>query len=119
VGVRKIRKDKIDILRNKTIKKATDIFGISFWKISLIVKKVGGELSKRIDEITPVEEIKKTLGKLKKKDRILGILSSNQEDNLKKIINKRGMDFFDFFYCGRNIFCKRRLIKKNDQKKKA
>lgn len=115
---KKIRIGEKDILRNKTTRKAFKDLGITIFKLPFIVRKIRSELIKEIENLKPIKNIGKVLVKLKRSGYILGILTSNSEENVRKFIEKNKLSIFDFIYSGSSIFGKSKILKSCIQTRK-
>lgn len=111
------KKQKIDFNEIKKLgtKGLIKKSGIPYWKIPLLTKNIMREIRNRKD-IKLFEGVELILKQLRKRYR-LGIVSSNSEENIKKILKENGVDkLFDYIYSASSLFGKhknlKRLIKK-------
>ena len=81
-------------------------------KIPYFEKKVRKELVLRIDNIKIFDGINEVLQQIKKEGYGLGILSSNSTENIRHILKKNNLDFFDFIYSGSSFFGKGKILAK-------
>ena len=103
--------EELALLRNLTSREIIKYSGISVFKIPFLVKKVKGELKRKIPELKPISGIKEALLILKEKNYRLGIITSNSEDNVKQFLNINDLDdIFEFIYSGVTIFGKTTII---------
>ena len=100
----------INELKDMTITQVFKKFNISIFKIPFIVNKIRNELTKYVDEIKIFPKMKETLEQLKEKDITLGIISSNNEQNIRKFLLNNAIDDFSFIHCEMNIFGKAPVI---------
>lgn len=106
-----ITPEELGLLRNLTSREIIKYSGISVFKIPFLVKKVKGELKKKISELKPISGIKESLFVLKEKDYRLGIITSNSEENVREFLKINNLDdVFEFIYSGVTIFGKTTII---------
>lgn len=106
-----ITPEELGLLRNLTSREIIKYSGISVFKIPFLVKKVKGELKKKISELKPISGIKESLFFLKEKDYRLGIITSNSEENVREFLKINNLDdVFEFIYSGVTIFGKTTII---------
>lgn len=101
------------ILRSNKPQEFLKTYGITTFKLLLILLRIRRELSKHISEIEPVNEIKTSLYEIKNAGFTLGILTSNSRDNVSKFLKNNNLyGIFDFIYNGKNVFGKDKVIKR-------
>ena len=83
---------------------------IPLYKLPKAESYIRTGISKEIVNANLTAGIKSVLEMLKKKGFILGILTSNSEDNVKQYLSKAKLEVFDFIYSGSSIFGKSRVI---------
>ena len=84
---------------------------ISPFKIPFILKRLKKELGKQIATLKPYLDIKEALVFLKQKGYTLGIVTSNNRDNVLSFLKINDLtDLFDFVYAGTTLFGKNRII---------
>lgn len=105
--------EDIAILRNLSSREIVKKSGVSIFKIPFILKRVKNRLHNNIQQINSISGIRETLWELKNNGRILGILTSNSEDNVSFFLKKHNMqEFFSFIYSESTLFSKHRVIRK-------
>ncbi|MGB5768386.1 MAG: HAD-IA family hydrolase [Crocosphaera sp.] len=86
---------------------------ISPLKIPFVLKRVKSELTHKIKELQPINEIPTCLKKLKNQGYVLGIITSNTENNVLAFLKNNTLEqFFDFIYAGTTLFGKHKIINK-------
>lgn len=108
---RKIRKDEVSHLRKLHLKQLIKDFGISPLKIPFILFSARKMFSKYIPEIKPVKEIQTTITELKKRKFTLGIISSNNTDNIRIFLKRNNLNVFDFIHSEQSLFGKDKVLK--------
>ena len=81
-------------------------------KLPYLEKRFRQDLNSKIDQVKIFKGIKEVLQQIKKTGYILGVLSSNSQENLNFIFKKNQIDFFDFIYSGTSVFGKGRVLAK-------
>ena len=82
------------------------------WQIPKFLADLREKLNLRINEVKLFPEMHEVL-KCLAKNYNLGILASNTEDNIKKVLqNNEILDLFSFIYSGSSLFGKHRVLKK-------
>ena len=81
-------------------------------KLPYFEKRVKDDLASRIETVKIFKGMKDVLKQIKKEGYNIGILSSNSQENLKKIFKKNQIDFFDFIYSGSSLFGKSKVLAK-------
>ena len=110
-GYQPINEEELLLLKNLSSKEIVKRSEISLFKIPFLVKRVQKELGQQITELSPITGIKSVLLELKRRDYVLGIVTSNAQENVVAFLQKNGLDYlFDFIYSGTNIFGKHRII---------
>ncbi|MDJ0776085.1 MAG: HAD-IA family hydrolase [Mastigocoleus sp. MO_167.B18] len=110
-GYPQITPEELALLRNLTSREIIKYSGISVFKIPFLVKKVKGELKRKIPDLKPISGIQESLLVLKEKDYRLGIITSNSEENVKEFLKINDLEsIFEFIYSGVTIFGKTTII---------
>lgn len=107
------------LLSSKKPQKYFKEYGITTFKLFLLVIRIRKELSKHISDIKPVNNIITSLHELKNAGFKLGILTSNSSKNVHKFLEYNNLSgVFDFVHSASNLFGKdkvfKRLIKRKD-----
>lgn len=86
---------------------------IPTYKIPFLLRRIKKELNEKIASIEPFEGIKEALNILKKQGYILGILTSNLQENVLDFLNNNNLqEYFDFVYSASTLFGKHKVLKK-------
>ncbi|HQP10526.1 MAG TPA: HAD-IA family hydrolase, partial [Candidatus Omnitrophota bacterium] len=75
-------------------------------KIPMIIAKAKNELSKEIDSVEPIKDLKEALLKIKSLGHQIGILTSNSSKNVMDFLKNHDLDFFDFISTTSKIWSK-------------
>ena len=98
-------------IRSKSISQLIKDLRISFWNVPRVISRWRKELSKIIYTIKPTQ-IVPALKKLKQKGCVLGILTTNSEENVRKFLKANDLELFDFVCHGSSLFGKDKILKK-------
>lgn len=86
---------------------------VPFHKIPFVLRRIKKELNKNIADLQPFAGIVRALLSLKKEGYILGIITSNLEENVYQFLYNNNLQFcFDFIYSGTTLFGKHKIINK-------
>ncbi|MDJ0651034.1 MAG: HAD-IA family hydrolase, partial [Xenococcaceae cyanobacterium MO_188.B19] len=108
-----LSQEEISFLKNLSSREIIKQSEISLFKLPFLVKRVQKELGKQIQELTPIPGMTQVLQELKNQDYILGIVTSNIENNVIAFLQKNELyNYFDFIRSGTTIFGKHRIINK-------
>ncbi|XWK91405.1 MAG: HAD-IA family hydrolase [Phormidium sp.] len=103
--------EDIPKIKDLTTREIIQRSGVAIYKLPFILRKVIAQLNSRIHTLSPVEGMKTALFELKKQGNKLGIITSNNRENVQVFLQNNGLlDLFDFIYCGTKIFGKSRVI---------
>ncbi len=112
-GYKSLSQEEISFLKNLSSREIIKQSEISLFKLPFLVKRVQKELGKQIQELTPIPGMTQVLQELKNQDYILGIVTSNIENNVIAFLQKNELyNYFDFIRSGTTIFGKHRIINK-------
>lgn len=109
-GFAEIKKEEIEIHRNKTIKELFHSLKISWIKLPLLLIEYRKNYSKSISNIKFIVNMDEILQKLHKKNYLLGIVSSNSKENVSTFLRKNKLDVFNFIHSGKSLFGKDRIL---------
>ncbi|KOP23444.1 carotenoid oxygenase [Hapalosiphon sp. MRB220] len=110
-GYVQITPEELALLRNLTSREIISYSGISVFRIPFLVKKVKGELKRKIPELKPIVGMKEALIDLKNAGHHLGIITSNSKDNVTEFLKVNELEnLFEFIYSGITIFGKTTII---------
>ncbi|MFB2897966.1 HAD-IA family hydrolase [Aerosakkonemataceae cyanobacterium BLCC-F50] len=103
--------EDIPKIKDLTTREIIQKSGVAIYKLPFLLRKVIAQLNSTIDTLSPVEGMKPALFELKKQGNKLGIITSNDRENVQVFLQNNGLlDLFDFIYCGTRIFGKSRVI---------
>lgn len=110
-GYKTLNQEELDLIKNLSSREIVKLSEISIFKLPFLVRRVRDELSKEIAELDPIAGIKRILSELKSQGYVLGIVTSNNEENVKIFLAKNKLDgLFGYIYSGTAIFGKHRVL---------
>lgn len=99
------------VMRSEGVKGVIKRYNIKTWELPKVIARFSSKLKKRSDvNLYPeVADMIDTLGK----SFMLGILSSNSEDNIRLVLDRSGIaNKFEFIYSQSSLFGKDKVMKK-------
>ncbi|MEM8828998.1 MAG: HAD hydrolase-like protein [Cyanobacteria bacterium P01_G01_bin.19] len=110
-GYKALDKEELLLLKNISSKEIVKLSEISIFKIPFLVRRVRAELSKEIANLSPIDGIASVLFELKERGNTLGIVTSNDKDNVEIFLQKNKLSsLFNYIYSSTSIFGKHRVI---------
>jgi phosphoglycolate phosphatase len=110
-GYKALSQEELFLIKNLSSREIVKLSEISIFKLPFLVRRVRAELSKEIAELSPIKDIKQVLLELKQLDYVLGIVTSNNQENVEIFLEKNDLDhLFSYIYSGTAIFGKHRVI---------
>lgn len=121
-GLHGLSDEVMERWRNFSIPEILKQLHFPLWKLPFVAQRTKEEMNKEIASIPPIKGMQEVLQLLQKKKCTLGIVTSNNKNNVVAFLDKNNMNVFDFIYTGTSIFGKDRQImsalKKNGLAKK-
>ncbi|MBN2763287.1 MAG: HAD hydrolase-like protein [Bacteroidales bacterium] len=100
-----------ELIRTKRPQDLLKVYGVTNFKLVLILLRIRKEMSRLIPEIVPVKNITDALRVIKKSGLRLGILTSNSRFNVSAFLEDNGLsEVIDFIYSGKSLFGKDRVL---------
>ena len=113
---KKIKEIEVEQLRNLPAREVMRLLNISLFRLPFLVRRVRKELAHTSPKL--VLGWRETLLALKKKGHILGIVTSNTEEHVQKLLTQNKLHLFDFICSSARVFGKGRVIRKLLKRKK-
>jgi phosphoglycolate phosphatase len=105
--------EEIPSIKNLSSREIIRQSGVSVLKLPFLLKRLKTELNNEICKLNPIDGIEEALRELKNQGNKLGIITSNDKENVVAFLQKHNLDeLFDFIYSGATIFGKSRVIKR-------
>jgi phosphoglycolate phosphatase len=110
-GYKALDQEELVLIKNLSSREIVKRSEISIFKLPFLVRRVRAELSKEIAELEPIEGIAPVLLELKIQGYILGIVTSNNKENVDIFLAKNQLGhLFKYIYSGTAIFGKHRVL---------
>lgn len=112
-GYKQTTQDELIQIRKMTSREIIKQSGISIFQLPFLLKKVKVGLNNRIHSLTPIFGMKEALIHIKTQGYQLGIITSNDRENVVKFLQNNDFpNLFDFIYSGTSLFGKSKVINK-------
>ncbi len=112
-GYKPVQEQEQENLKNLSAKDLIKQSQISVFKIPFVLKRLKSELTHKIKELEPIQDIPHCIKQLKRQGYSLGIITSNAEENVVSFLANHELEqFFDFIYAGTTLFGKHKIIRK-------
>lgn len=112
-GYKPTSREELDRIRNLSSREIVARSGVSLFKIPFLLNRIKDNLRNEIQNVELVSEIKEALIQLNNEGYILGIVTSNSEENVKGVLKHNKMqDLFSFIYSENTLFSKHRILRK-------
>jgi len=110
-GYKALNQEELQLIKNSSSREIVKLSEISVFKLPFLIRRVRSELSKEIAELDSIPGINQVLLKLKRLGYVLGIVTSNNQENVDIFLQKNQLThLFDYIYSGTAIFGKHRVI---------
>ena len=111
-GLPQFTKKQLEESRSEDARTLIKKLKIPFYKIPFLARDMKTMQEEKISQIKIFKGLPEVLRKLKETGYILGILTSNGEDNVKLFLKNNNIDIFDYIYSDAGLFGKDKLIRK-------
>ncbi len=110
-GYKALNQEELLLIKNLSSREIVKLSEIPVFKLPFLIRRVRSELSKEIAELDSIKGIDQVLWELKRRGYVLGIVTSNNQENVDIFLAKNQLtDLFDYIYSGTAIFGKHRVI---------
>ena len=110
-GYKALNEEELLLIKNLSSREIVKRSEISFFKLPFLVRRVRAELGKEIVNLSPIANINSVLFELKERGYTLGIVTSNNQENVDSFLEKNGLNsLFSYIYSGTAIFGKHRVL---------
>lgn len=110
-GFRPITEADLPTARKMTARQLIAEYGISQRRVPQIAARGLKLLHARMHEVNPFTGISDVLHELQKRGYILGILTSNSEENVRLFLQRHNLDIFQFVRTSSRLFGKAREVR--------
>ncbi len=110
-GYKTLNQEELLLIKNLSSREIVKRSEISFFKLPFLLRRVRLELSKEIAKLESIQGIDQILLQLKHLGYVLGIVTSNNQENVDIFLAKNQLaHLFDYVYSGTSVFGKHRVI---------
>lgn len=110
-GFENFGEEELKIYKEQGVAELIKKRNISVWKILKILRVGKRLMNQKIKSVKPFEGMKEMLMELKKRGFVLGIISTNSEENICEFLKKNKIDLFDYVVGKGSLFGKTKVIK--------
>jgi phosphoglycolate phosphatase len=110
-GYRAVLDEELPAMRKMGAREVMREFGISSGSVPKLAHRGLKLIRARMDEVQPFAGIPEMLRLLKQEGFILGILTSNSEENVNLFLQRHNLELFDFVRSSSRLFGKAREIR--------
>jgi phosphoglycolate phosphatase len=110
-GYRPVTEEELPAMRKMGAREVMTEFGISTGTVPKLAHRGLKLIRARMDEVRPFAGIPEMLRSLKEAGFILGILTSNSEENVNLFLQRHDLELFDFVRSSSRLFGKAREIR--------
>lgn len=113
LGLKRLNKGQAKELRDKTAREIMEFFEVSIFQVPFVMKKLRSMFKEHLDEVNIIEGIAKVLHELKTRNYRLGVVSSNNRENVENLLKREGLEkLFGFIVTGSSIWGKDKILRK-------
>ncbi len=111
-GYKHIAPEDVENLKNKTAREVIGILKIPLLKVPGIISRAKKEFYEDIDSLRPFAGLADVLAEMKGRDIAMGILSSNDERNVRAFLRNHDLEgLFDFIHTTVKVWSKNTALK--------
>ncbi len=110
LGYRPISNEQAEQLRSKHVRDIVKQFKVPYYRVPWLVLRLKSEMREGMRHVAPVEGMPDVITKLRERQNVLGIVSSNCEKIVRDFLDRHNIQVFDFLACSSNIFGKVRTL---------
>lgn len=104
--LRQVRQDEVPELRRMSAGLLMQALGVPMWKLPRLMIGVRAEIMDHFHSVRPVPGIGETLHQLAEAEHHLAIVTSNSEENVRRFLDRNGLELFETVIAGASIFGK-------------
>jgi phosphoglycolate phosphatase len=109
---RRITEEEIPTLRTYDIRRIMKHVGLPVWRVPLLVASFHQLMAESIHQIPLFQGIDELLGLLRERGLTLAVVSSNTDENVRRVLSPRNEALVSYFECGAAVFGKRARLRK-------
>ena len=111
-GLKKVDRSEIEALRHLDARKVLKHLEVPLWKLPAITSHVMSLLGEQAESLFFFDGIDQLLKDLAEEGIKLALVTSNSEENARKILGKENAALIEYFECGVRVFGKQAKLKK-------
>jgi phosphoglycolate phosphatase len=108
----RVEKHELEELRRLDIQQILKMYNIPIWKVIQIGNHLKKLMTAQAEKISLVHGIQPVLDQLAELGVRLSVVSSNDEENIRKVLGPQNTGLFDFYECGVSMFGKKGKFQK-------
>jgi phosphoglycolate phosphatase len=109
---KRIEKHEVERLRGFSARQIIRHLGVPAWKLPLIARHMRSLSARDIDGLKLFDGIDTMLRSLSKADLVLAVVSSNSEENVRRLLGPGLAELIGHFACGASLFGKAAKLRK-------
>jgi phosphoglycolate phosphatase len=110
-GLRQVSEDEVAMLRGRSNSEIVRYLGVPMWKLPSIAAEMRRRIARDIAQIKLFAGVDDLLRRLDESGVKLAIVSSNSEDNVRRILGESNASRIDTFECSASMFGKARKLR--------
>ena len=111
-GFRQVSDDEIETLRGCDTRQILDRLGVPRWKLPFIARHLRRRLAQEAETIQLFPGAKSLLRRLAGQGVVLGLVSSNSAENVRRILGPEAAALIEHYECGAALFGKAAKFRK-------
>ena len=109
-GLRRVSEEEVHMLRGRSNQDIIRHLGVPLWKLPSIAAEMRRRVARELNEIRLFAGVDATLSALDAVDVKLAIVSSNSEENVRRILGTHNAARIDSYECSASMFGKARKL---------
>ncbi|MBN8822031.1 MULTISPECIES: HAD hydrolase-like protein [unclassified Spirosoma] len=109
---KRIEPEDVDRLRGLDVRQMINYVGIPAWRLPFVARKFIRLMGDSLDQIQLFDQIRPLLKQLSAQGVQLAIVSSNSEENIRRVLGPEIASLIRYYRCGTAIFGKSRQFRK-------
>ena len=111
MGFKRLNQGELKKLRDKTAREIMELLEISIFQVPFVMRKLRLMFKSHLDDTDFIKGISEVVLELKERDYVLGIVSSNNKENVEALLKRENLyKLFDFIVTGSSIWGKDKLL---------
>jgi len=111
-GFRRVTEAEIEVLRGRDTRGVLDALGVAQWKLPFIARHLRRRMTEDAETIQLFPGAKALLRRLAGQGVVLGVVSSNSAENVRRVLGPEAAALVEHYACGASLFGKARQFRK-------